>query len=820
MASTYTLNNGIQLIGTGDQSGTWGDTTNTNFELIDTSLDGQVVITLGSAGTTGSPNEITINEGTASNARNRMYIVNESSTYSGDAYLKLNPNDAEKIVYVRNNFQNTNHSLVLFQGTYDAANAYSIPKGKTAVVYFDGAGSGAVAANMFDNAHFDALNIVGNADVGGNLTVTGDVVAGDDVSLQSDGAILNFGADNDVSLTHVADTAIRLNSDKALQFRDAAISIASSADGQLDIDADTEVEITTTTLDIDATTTNVSGTLVASSITEGGTALASKYLGINANATTASEWQTARTLTLDGDLSGSVSIDGSQDVTLNATVDINSIALGTDTTGNYVQSLATTSPILGGAAGSEGPNLTISLATTYGDDQNPYGSKSANLVLASPSSGSDSPPSFRSLVAADIPSLAISKISGLQSSLDGKLNLTGGAISSDLTIAGDVGIGIVSPSAILNVGIPNSETVGTLYTTTRNYNDSSNRVDLLFKYKYNSGGSYATGSQISFAKESTDDGNYGSDIRLLTRENGQSTSEKMRIKGDGKVGIGISEPNLLFQVVSPNSSAETVASFGNSSNNRSLEVITDSNIEWGFNAKNNRDLIFETNQTRRMTISGQVSTLGNVGIGTTSPAVDLDVNGTIRSASGILFGSDTAAANTLHDYEEGTFDPYYTASTSDFDYVRYYNASGSLAYRGSTSGANSYIKHDGSVRGWYTKIGEIVHISIWIYTQEISTTDVSGNIRIGGLPYAPPAGAETPFSAYIMKRKAFNSLTISYNYYWNTAPTMATLFNDGFIYLFTQSSNTSNPTTITVSDLDTGDAKNILNITGCYRVEV
>ena len=42
MPSTYTLNNGIELIGTGEQSGTWGDTTNTNLELLDTALDGQV----------------------------------------------------------------------------------------------------------------------------------------------------------------------------------------------------------------------------------------------------------------------------------------------------------------------------------------------------------------------------------------------------------------------------------------------------------------------------------------------------------------------------------------------------------------------------------------------------------------------------------------------------------------------------------------------------------------------------------------------------------------------------------------------------------
>ena len=56
MPSTYTLNNGIELIATGEQSGTWGDTTNTNLELLDTALDGQVTVTLASAGTSGSPN--------------------------------------------------------------------------------------------------------------------------------------------------------------------------------------------------------------------------------------------------------------------------------------------------------------------------------------------------------------------------------------------------------------------------------------------------------------------------------------------------------------------------------------------------------------------------------------------------------------------------------------------------------------------------------------------------------------------------------------------------------------------------------------------
>ena len=42
MPSTYTVNLGIEKIGTGEQSGTWGDTTNTNFDLIDQAVNGVV----------------------------------------------------------------------------------------------------------------------------------------------------------------------------------------------------------------------------------------------------------------------------------------------------------------------------------------------------------------------------------------------------------------------------------------------------------------------------------------------------------------------------------------------------------------------------------------------------------------------------------------------------------------------------------------------------------------------------------------------------------------------------------------------------------
>jgi hypothetical protein len=69
---------------------------------------------------------------------------------------------------------------------------------------------------------------------------------------------------------------------------------------------------------------------------------AAEFIGaVDGEAATAAKWAAPITLTLDGDVSGSASFDGSTGVTLSVTASNNSVALGTDTTGNYVQSIAT-----------------------------------------------------------------------------------------------------------------------------------------------------------------------------------------------------------------------------------------------------------------------------------------------------------------------------------------------------------------------------------------------------------------------------------------------------------------------------------------------
>jgi hypothetical protein len=106
-------------------------------------------------------------------------------------------------------------------------------------------------------------------ELAGIITNAGDLLFDDDVTLQSDGAILNFGADSDVTLTHIADTALLLNSTRRLQFGDSGTYINQSSNGVLNITSDTEVEINATTVDINANV-DVSGNItLAGTITVG-----------------------------------------------------------------------------------------------------------------------------------------------------------------------------------------------------------------------------------------------------------------------------------------------------------------------------------------------------------------------------------------------------------------------------------------------------------------------------------------------------------------------------------------------------------------------
>ena len=83
-----------------------------------------------------------------------------------------------------------------------------------------------------------------------SLSSGGDLSVSNDVKLASDAAVLGFGADNDVTLTHVADTGLLLNSTRQLQFNDASQNITAPNATTLDINATDEVEINATNIDL------------------------------------------------------------------------------------------------------------------------------------------------------------------------------------------------------------------------------------------------------------------------------------------------------------------------------------------------------------------------------------------------------------------------------------------------------------------------------------------------------------------------------------------------------------------------------------------
>jgi hypothetical protein len=167
-----------------------------------------------------------------------------------------------------------------------------------------------------------------------------------------------------------------------------------------------------------------------------------------------------------------------------------------------------------------------------------------------------------------------------------------------------------------------------------------------------------------------------------------------------RVGIGTSAPSgklNLVQTASTTVPALKIESSGTLANNDILRV--------QINGVTNGFRIFQNASSEvKYTFSD-----GQMGVGTEAPAVPLDVVGNIRSSTGILFGSDTAAANALDDYEEGTW----TMGIS------FGNASTGITYTRNT--------------GTYTKIGR--QVTVQGYLTLSSKGSASGGARITGLPF-------------------------------------------------------------------------------------
>ena len=126
MASTYTANTGIEKIGSGEQAGAWGTTTNTNFDIIDDALNGVITITI-SGNTT-----LTSSDGTLSNGHHKVLLL--AGSPSGAFNLTIDPNDQQKWYFINNA---TGQVATVKQGG-GSGTTVTINNGTSAIVYADG----------------------------------------------------------------------------------------------------------------------------------------------------------------------------------------------------------------------------------------------------------------------------------------------------------------------------------------------------------------------------------------------------------------------------------------------------------------------------------------------------------------------------------------------------------------------------------------------------------------------------------------------------------------------------------------------------------
>ena len=231
---------------------------------------------------------------------------------------------------------------------------------------------------------------IGNTTGGTDLAVS----AGDDLTF-TDSSIAIFGTDSDLKIYHngtasfITDTgtgdlniaASQLNIVGTGDFTEMMAGFDYNGavdlyyDGVKKFETRTEGvlisgELEATTLDI-TTTGNITGnTTIGGTLGVTGAISGSLIGNVTGNASTATALATARAIALSGDVVGTANFDGTAGISISTTIQANSVALGTDTTGDYVSSLvAGTGVTLANNSGETAtPTITIGQAVGTTDD--------------------------------------------------------------------------------------------------------------------------------------------------------------------------------------------------------------------------------------------------------------------------------------------------------------------------------------------------------------------------------------------------------------------------------------------------------------------
>ena len=175
--ATYVNNLRLKEIATGDESGTWGTSTNTNLELIGEALGyaTQAAFASDADATT------TVADGVADPARALYLKVTSGASLTATRTLTIGPNTVSRVMWIENATSGS-QSINISQGS--GANV-TIPTGAAKIVYLDGAGSGAAvvdALGQVDVGDGTVTSVGGTGSVNG-ITLTGTVTSSGNLTL-------------------------------------------------------------------------------------------------------------------------------------------------------------------------------------------------------------------------------------------------------------------------------------------------------------------------------------------------------------------------------------------------------------------------------------------------------------------------------------------------------------------------------------------------------------------------------------------------------------------------------------------------------------
>ena len=212
MASSYTTSFGIEKIGSGEQSGAWGTTTNHNLDIIDR------IVAYSAVALSGTTHTLTVREASpesgTENLQAGMYrVIKFTGALGGNNTVTVAPNTTAAYFIMINATTDSGssgpYSVILTQGS--GANI-TIENGKSAIVYMDGAGSGAAVVDAISNLALATITASGDVTSSGTFNALGDTAASDKAAVgytSAEGLILTGqGSTNDVTIKNDADADV------------------------------------------------------------------------------------------------------------------------------------------------------------------------------------------------------------------------------------------------------------------------------------------------------------------------------------------------------------------------------------------------------------------------------------------------------------------------------------------------------------------------------------------------------------------------------------------------------------------------------------